>query len=150
MIDSSTGMKPGERYAVESLERTRHFPGFFLDGKYYLGPELLTAVGWLEGQQFLYDELDPAGEPVFPDRVAGTIRDLTLTLADGARLKLNKVRYNAQVDLPTQGTDDRQVQHLTPTSRVEVGAVQHGPSRLLAVSAGLLVGYLIARRLGRR
>ncbi|QAY93332.1 SDR family oxidoreductase [Pseudomonas sp. ACM7] len=103
MIHSLTGMKPGERYAVESLERTRNFSGFFLDGKYYLEPELMTAVGWLEGQQFLYDELDPLGEPVFPNRVAGTIEDLTLTLADGARLKLNQVRYTAQVDPPTQG-----------------------------------------------
>lgn len=46
----------------------RHFPGFFLDGKYYLGPELMTAIGWLEGQQFYYDELDPTGEPVFPNQ----------------------------------------------------------------------------------
>ncbi|WP_439958756.1 SDR family oxidoreductase [Pseudomonas silesiensis] len=107
MIDSLTGMKPGERYAVESLERTRNFPGFFLDGKYYLGPELMTAVGWLEGQRFLYDELDPVGEPVFPDRVAGTIEDLTLTLIDGARLKLNKVRYNAPVDLSSSEARDR-------------------------------------------
>jgi NAD(P)-dependent dehydrogenase (short-subunit alcohol dehydrogenase family) len=96
-------MKPGERYAIESLEGTRNFPGFFLDGKYYLEPGLMTAVGWLEGQQFLYDELDPAGEPVFPNRVAGTIEDLTLTMADGACLKLNQVRYNAQEDPPTQG-----------------------------------------------
>ncbi|MFY0729952.1 SDR family oxidoreductase [Pseudomonas sp. NFX15] len=103
MIDSSTGMKPGERYVVESLERTRHFPGFFLDGKYYLGPELMTAVGWLEGQQFLYDELDPAGEPVFPGRVAGTIENLTLMLADGVRLKLSEVQYNArQEPLPCE------------------------------------------------
>jgi len=47
----------------------RHFPGFFLDGKYYLGPELMTAIGWLEGQQFYYDELDPTGEPVFPTNI---------------------------------------------------------------------------------
>jgi hypothetical protein len=96
MIDPSTGMKQGERYTVESLERTKHFPGFFLDGKYYLGPELMTAVGWLEGQTFYYDELDPTGEPVFPNRVAGTIENLTLTWADGARLSLNAVRYNAR------------------------------------------------------
>ncbi|VVQ13610.1 3-phenylpropionate-dihydrodiol/cinnamic acid-dihydrodiol dehydrogenase [Pseudomonas fluorescens] len=101
MIDSSTGMKPGERYAVQSLEHTRSFPGFFLDGKYYLGPELMTAVGWLEGQQFLYDQLDSTGKPVFADRVAGNIEDLTLTLIDGARLKLSKVRFNAQADLPS-------------------------------------------------
>ncbi|VVO44857.1 SDR family oxidoreductase [Pseudomonas fluorescens] len=117
MIDSLTGMKPGERYAVESLERTRNFPGFFLDGKYYLGPELMTAVGWLEGQRFFYDELDPVGEPVFPDRVAGTIEDLTLTLIDGARLKLNKLRYNAQVDLPSSEVRDRpEVYRRDPTS----------------------------------
>jgi NAD(P)-dependent dehydrogenase (short-subunit alcohol dehydrogenase family) len=96
MIDPSTGMKPGERYTVESLKRTKHFPGFFLDGKYYLGPELMRAVGWLEGQTFYYDELDPTGEPVFPNGVAGAIENLTLTLVDGARLNLNEVRYNAR------------------------------------------------------
>ena len=98
MIDPATGMKAGERYIVESLERTRHFPGFFLDGKYYLSPELMTAIGWLEGQQFYYDELDPTGEPVFPNRLAGTIQDLTLILADGARLPLNEMPYKADVD----------------------------------------------------
>lgn len=62
MIDSATGMKPGERYLIESAQRTRNFPGFFLDGKYSLAPELLTAVGCLEGQKFLYDELFHAQE----------------------------------------------------------------------------------------
>lgn len=88
MIDPVTGMRPGERYSVESLERAHQFPGFFLDGKYYLGPELLTAVGWLEGQRFIYDALDATGEPVFPGRAAGDIKDLTLTLVDGTRLQL--------------------------------------------------------------
>ncbi|AZF15197.1 Oxidoreductase [Pseudomonas sp. R3-18-08] len=100
MIDSATGMKPGERYLIESQERTHHFPGFFLDGKYYLGPELMTAVGWLEGQKFLYDELDALGDPVFPERVAGVIEDLTLTLNDGARLKLKEVRFHAPLEQP--------------------------------------------------
>lgn len=98
MIEPSTGMKAGERYIVESLERTHHFPGFFLDGKYYLGPELMTAVGWVEGQQFFIDELDPSGEPVFPNRLAGTIENLTLHLADGARLELNEMPYRASAD----------------------------------------------------
>lgn len=102
MIDSATGMSPGERYAVESLERTRSFCGFFLDGKYYLGPELLTAVGWLEGQTFIYDELDALGDPVFPDRVAGTIENLTLVLADGARLKLHPIPVHVPEDLPAR------------------------------------------------
>ena len=53
MIDKATGMKPGERYRVENVERAHQFAGFFLDGKYYLGPELLTAVGWLDGQRFI-------------------------------------------------------------------------------------------------
>lgn len=96
MIDPSTGMKAGERYSIESLERTHHFPGFFLDGKYFLGPELMTAIGWLEGQQFFYDQLDPTGEPVFPNRLAGTIDNLTLILSDGARLPLNEMQYTPQ------------------------------------------------------
>jgi short-subunit dehydrogenase len=98
MISPATGMRTGERYAVESVERAPHFPGFFLDGKYYLGPELNTAVGWLEGEKFLYDQLDPEGEPVYPDRVAGTIEDLTLIMADGVRLKLTPMR--PEIDQP--------------------------------------------------
>lgn len=146
MIDSLTGMKPGERYTVESLERTRHFPGFFLDAKYYLGPELMTAVGWLEGQQFFYDELDPTGEPVFPDRLAGSIEDLTLTLADGARLKLNKVRFNAPLDSPSPALRER------PDASLDVPAKSSKPSLLVAVCASLLLGgclYALNRR-GRR
>ncbi|MFJ5282800.1 SDR family oxidoreductase [Pseudomonas sp. NPDC088429] len=98
MIDPSSGMKPGIRYVVESLERTRHFPGFFLDGKYYLGPELMTAIGWLEGTRFFYDELDIYGDPIFPESLAGTIEDLTLTLADGARLQLNEIEFHSKKD----------------------------------------------------
>ncbi|WP_434701964.1 SDR family oxidoreductase [Pseudomonas sp. D1-36] len=92
MISPATGMRTGERYAVESVERAPHFPGFFLDGKYYLGPELNTAVGWLESEKFVYDQLDPEGEPVYPDRVAGTVQDLTLIMADGVRLKLSPMQ----------------------------------------------------------
>ncbi|POG10929.1 hypothetical protein BGP84_14740 [Pseudomonas putida] len=95
MIDPTTGMKAGERYCVENVERAHQFPGFFLDGKYYLGPELLTAVGWLEGKRFIYDNLDASGEPVFPDRAAGDIENLTLTLVDGTALKLSRVEVSA-------------------------------------------------------
>ncbi|MCW8277394.1 short chain dehydrogenase [Pseudomonas sp. PCH199] len=129
MIASLTGMKPGERYVVESIERAHHFPGFFLDGKYYLEPELQTAVGWLEGQQFLYDQLDPTGEPVFPERVAGTIEDLTLILADGARLTLSEDPFRAQADLPIQLTAARPVQKF-----------EQRPSPLLVAAAALLFG----------
>lgn len=100
MIEPATGMKPGERYGVENVERTHQFPGFFLDGKYYLAPNLLTAVGWLEGQDFIYDHLDAAGEPVFPGRVAGTVEDLTLTLVDGTSLQLSRINADAAVDVP--------------------------------------------------
>lgn len=146
MIDPLTGMRPGERYSVESLERTPHFPGFFLDGKYYLGPELQTAVGWLEGQQFLYDQLDPTGEPVYPGRVAGTIEDLTLILGDGARLKLSEMAYDAPRYLPTEMTDD--ILNTYPLAAVR----PIRPSPLLVIGAALLVsGCLLAfNRLGRR
>ena len=98
MIDPTTGMKAGERYCVENVERAHQFPGFFLDGKYYLGPELLTAVGWLEGKRFIYDNMDAAGEPVFPGRAAGDIEDLTLTLVDGTPLKLSRLEVIARAD----------------------------------------------------
>ena len=160
MIDQSTGMKPGERYAIENGERTRLFSGFFLDGKYYLEPELQTAIGWLEGQRFLYDELDPTGEPVYPDRVAGTIENLTLTLADGARLKVNRVPYRVQGNPLTQktedATDDSHPQ-LTRTFHDKPGVIDRAsdgidrtathafgasprPSLMLAAGAALLFG----------
>lgn len=109
MIDSGTGMMRGERYVVHNLERTHNFGGFFLDGKYYLGPELMTAVGWLEGQQFLYDELDAMGEPVFPDRVAGIIENLTLVLNDGARLELEAVQVHVPNAQPERASVARPV-----------------------------------------
>ncbi|MFT0867888.1 SDR family oxidoreductase [Pseudomonas sp. CAM1A] len=91
MIEPATGMKAGERYRVENVERVHPFTGFFQDGNYYLGPELLTAVGWLEGQRFIYDELDATGESVFPGRMAGEISDLVLTLVDGTPLTLSLI-----------------------------------------------------------
>lgn len=140
MIDSATGMRPGQRYTVQNLERTKNFGGFFLDGKYYLGPELMTAVGWLEGQNFLYDELDANGEPVFPDRVAGTIEDLTLVLNDGARLELQEM----QVDAPMQAPES------APASQRREETVRRKTSQppylLIATGAALLVaGIAIAR-----
>lgn len=98
MIDSKTGMKPGERYSIDRLGDTHPFTGFFLDGKYYLAPELLTAIGWLENQRFIYDDLDASGEPVFPDRFVGTIENLTLALAGGQSLKLASVEVHALAD----------------------------------------------------
>lgn len=101
MIAPETGMKPGERYRIDSVERAPQFPGFFLDGKYYLGPELQTAVGWLEGQTFLYDMLDPNGEPIYPDRVVGTIEALTLVMADGLRLAIERMPYESETLTPS-------------------------------------------------
>ena len=100
MIDQATGMKPGERYSVENLERAHQFPGFFQDGKYYLSPELLTAIGWLEGDRFIYDSLDAEGEPIFPGRVAGTISDLTLNLVDGTSLQLSRIEASETFTAP--------------------------------------------------
>jgi len=146
MIDPATGMRAGERYNVECLERTPHFPGFFLDGKYYLGPELQTAVGWVEGQQFLYDQLDPTGEPVYPGRVAGTIENLTLVLADGTRLKLNEMAYDAPRYLPTEMTDD--ILNTSPLAPIR----PIRPSPLLVIGAALLIGgcLLAINHLGHR
>jgi hypothetical protein len=158
MIDPATGMKAGERYIVESLERTRHFPGFFLDGKYYLGPELMTAIGWLEGQQFYYDELDPTGEPVFPNRLAGTVEDLTLILADGARLPLNEMPYEAEIDssdVPISRNPSSSGHRPAPTSD-QHGAEgvrmsgKHPYPILLAAGAALLLGILFGVKQAKR
>ncbi len=110
MIDQATGMKSGERYRVKNVERAHQFPGFFQDGKYYLGPELLTAVGWLEGTRFIYDSLDAEGEPVFPNREAGTVEGLTLTLVDGTALELFPVDAGeiiAPLDHSFSGTEQQ-------------------------------------------
>ena len=148
MIDSATGMKPGERYLIESPERTRNFPGFFLDGKYYLGPELLTAGGWLEGHKFLYDELDAVGEPVFPERVAGVIENLTLILSDGARLKLKAFLFHAQEEQTVSITTPRGHVHVPNRPRRLHGevVVMTGPSS----GTGRAAAHAFAAEGGRR
>ncbi|HEN8712456.1 TPA: SDR family oxidoreductase [Pseudomonas putida] len=124
MIDQATGMKPGERYCVENVERAHQFPGFFQDGKYYLGPELLTAVGWLEGTKFIYDSLDAQGEPAFPERVAGTIEGMKLVLVDGTALQLSKIAPSDTL-LPTAGNIEQASQPDEP----EAPAPVEGPLR---------------------
>lgn len=146
MIDPSTGMKPGERYSVESVERGHQFPGFFLDGKYYLGPELLTAVGWLEGQRFIYDNLDPSGEPVFPERIAGTVDNLTLTLVDGTPLALTSIDEAAFADQPAAAAAEEEL-YLPEGSRP---AAPGRGSMLLALSAAMLLGGYVGVVLGSR
>jgi hypothetical protein len=147
MIAPETGMKPGERYRIESVERAPQFPGFFLDGKYYLGPELQTAVGWLEGQNFLYDQLDPNGEPVYPDRIVGTITARTLELTDGLRLSIEEVPFQAEALTPFQTLDE-----VTLETRPRAISQRHTaaglrkpiqPSPLLVAGAALLVGLCL-------
>ncbi|MBF8778307.1 hypothetical protein [Pseudomonas fulva] len=91
MLDPATGMLPGVLYSVDNLERAWQFGGVFKDGRYYLAPDLPTAVGWLEGTRFHYDEVDPDGQPIFAQGLAGVIEDLVLTLGDGTRLRLERV-----------------------------------------------------------
>jgi hypothetical protein len=89
MINSKTGMISGVRYFIERKNDTHSLTGFFLNGMYYLDPELLTSIGWLDGQQFVCEEFDiPSGHQAFPDRVVGTIENLTLTLESGEPLQL--------------------------------------------------------------
>ena len=124
MVDQATGMKSGERYRVENVERAHQFPGFFQDGKYYLGPELLTAVGWLEGTRFIYDSLDAEGEPVYPNKEAGTVEGLILTLVDGTALELSLVEADeiiAPLDHPGTNTEQE-----APRSRYPVSGPLRG------------------------
>ncbi|BBH45798.1 hypothetical protein KU43P_22750 [Pseudomonas sp. KU43P] len=149
MIDSATGMKRGERYCVENLERAHQFPGFFQDGKYYLGPELLTAVGWLEGNRFIYDSLDAQGEPVFPERVAGTIEGLALKLVDGTSLQLSRMEASAPFEpqrVASAVTRLAQSPPIPSTSRQPVGWQRLNNSAVILVAAaalGFVAGFLI-------
>lgn len=138
MIAPQTGMKPGQRYRIESVERAPQFSGFFLDGKYYLGPELQTAVGWLEGQTFFYDQLDPTGEPVYPDRIAGTIEGLTLLMPDGLRLEIEEAPYQAEPAEPAAPVCASLAGRLERLSRQPVR-----PSPLLVAGAAMLVGVCL-------
>ncbi|QHB28860.1 short-chain dehydrogenase [Pseudomonas monteilii] len=170
MIDPTTGMKAGERYSVENVERAHQFPGFFLDGKYYLGPELLTAVGWLEGKRFIYDNLDATGQPIFPDRAAGDIDDLTLTLVDGTALKLNRLEVSAMneeveaiaqsnPDIPryrspgaVESPDNLRAPQGRPQGLEGVGLTRKDkiPLLLSAAAIGFLTGLLITHAQRRR
>ncbi|PYB70556.1 hypothetical protein DMX11_21585 [Pseudomonas sp. LB-090624] len=162
MIDQATGMKPGERYCVENLERAHQFPGFFQDGKYYLGPELLTAVGWLEGDRFIYDSLDAEGAPVFPDRVAGTINDLTLNLVDGTALQLSPMAvsetFTAPIDDPISPIDEPPPLTHSPIRGPLRGSVEGAwrtakgktPLLLSAAVIGFVAGFVITHSQRRR
>jgi hypothetical protein len=147
MIAPETGMKPGERYRIESVERAPQFSGFFLDGKYYLGPELQTAVGWLEGQNFLYDQLDPNGEPVYPDRLVGTITARTLELTDGLRLSIEEIPFQAEAVTPFRSFDEVTVEPrpLAISQRHTAAGLRQPmqPSALLVAGAALLVGLCL-------
>ncbi|MBK4994523.1 hypothetical protein IAE39_002697 [Pseudomonas sp. S37] len=152
MIDPTTGMKAGERYAVENIERAHQFPGFFLDGKYFLGPELLTAVGWLEGKRFIYDNLDATGEPIFPGRAAGNIEDLTLTLVDGTALKLSRLEVSAMADdINAEDQPARGFSRNTETSgSLVLTRKDRIPLLLSAAVIGFLAGFVITHAQRRR
>ena len=135
MIAPETGMKPGQRYRIESVERAPQFSGFFLDGKYYLGPELQTAIGWLEGQIFFYDQLDPTGEPVYPGRIAGTIEGLTLVMPDGLRLEIEEAPYLAEPAAPVRASVAGRIERI---SRQPIR-----PSPLLVAGAAMLIGVCL-------
>lgn len=143
MINPSTGMRIGERYAIESSENPHLFSGFFLDGKYYLHPDLLTAVSWLEGQRFIYDELDSLGEPVYPEKMVGTIDDLSLTMEDGGVLKLIAIEFAAKpADTSEEFCDPAEPSRSTISTTT--------PVMLAATAATLILGYGIGRLLTKR
>jgi len=150
MLATATGMKPGERYRVEALERAHQFPGFFLDGKYFLGPELLTAIGWLEGQRFIYDNLDATGEPVFADRIAGDIADLKLTLVDGTVLELVSIQDWAREPIIDQAETPTRVQADWRHSGSLRGKRQPSAPWLMIAAVTILGGCALALLRGKR
>jgi NAD(P)-dependent dehydrogenase (short-subunit alcohol dehydrogenase family) len=141
MIDPTTGMKMGERYSVAKIGDTHPFTGFFFDGKYFLAPELLSAVGWLDGQKFIYDDLDSTGKPLFPDRLAGTISDLTLTLISGETLQLAAVEIESPI--PTEPS----VASNEP-KKLDIGPLSGKPVVITGASSG--IGRATAKAFARK
>lgn len=142
-MNNPTGMKAGQRYIIENVDGAPEFTGFFLDGKYFLHPELLTAVGWMDGDQFMLDQVSSVGESAFPGGLAGTIIDLTLKLKDGTTLTLAEVEVSAQVDDPADQSFDQANQRL---------AIQNpAQAFLIATTAAMVVvGYIVGRLLETR
>jgi len=142
-MNNPTGMKAGERYIIENVDGAPEFTGFFLDGKYFLHPELLTAVGWMDGDQFMVDQVSSVGESAFPGGLAGTIIDLTLKLKDGTTLTLAEVEVSAHVDDPADQSFDQANQRL---------AIQNpAQAFLIATTAAMVVvGYIVGRFLETR
>ncbi|MFJ5300911.1 short chain dehydrogenase [Pseudomonas sp. NPDC088368] len=138
-----TGMMAGRRYSIENVRGAPEFAGFFLDDKYFLHPELLTAIGWLDGDHFIYDQLSSTGEFAFPGGVAGTIKDLTLTLGDGRSLTITELETAAQPEGVTEQTCGS-ADELLPEKRPN-------PAFLFATTAAtVMAGYIIGRLLKRR
>lgn len=143
-MNNSTGMMAGQRYSIGNVTGAQEFPGFFLDGKYFLHPELLTSVGWLDGDRFIYDQLSSTGEPVFEGGVAGTIKDLTLTLVDGTPLSLTELEFAAQRDEPAE-------HKVAIANEGNLEKRIANPAFLLATaSITILIGYAVGRLSGTR
>lgn len=142
-MNHPTGMKAGERYIIKNVDGAPEFTGFFLDGKYFLHPELLTAVGWMDGDQFMLDQVNSVGESAFPGGLAGTIIDLTLKLKDGTTLALAEIEVSAQVIDPADQSLDQANQRL---------AIQNpAQAFLIATTAAMVVvGYIVGRLLETR
>lgn len=145
-MNNPTGMKAGERYIIENVDGAPEFTGFFLDGKYFLHPELLTAVGWMDGDQFMVDQVSSVGESAFPGGLAGTIIDLNLHLEDGTTLTLAEVEVSAQVDDPADQSFDQANQRLAIQSPAQAFLIA---TTAAMVVAGYIVGRLLETRRGR-
>lgn len=92
MLEESTGMKPGKRYCLESPAHGGFFDGYFIDGQYFDAAHHGSPVGWLEGNNFIYNVVDGSGVARFPNGLAGVIKNLVLTLIDGTTIQAREVR----------------------------------------------------------
>lgn len=91
MLDESTGMQAGQRYRIESPLDDLFIDGFFLDGKFFDSDHHKTPIGWLEANTFIFNTVNGNGTPKYPNRVAGEIHNLVLTLSDGKTLGVRTV-----------------------------------------------------------
>ncbi len=135
MIAPQTGMKPGQRYRIESVERAPQFSGFFLDGRYYLGLNCRPPSAGLKGKCFSTTSSTLPVSRFIRAGIAGTIEGLTLVMPDGLRLEIEEAPYLAEPLAPVRAS---------LTGRIErISRQPIRPSPLLVAGAAMLVGVCL-------
>lgn len=86
----ASSMQPGKRYRMRQDGEQRFVDGYFLDHRFYEGPN--AHVGDVEPNGFFrYRSNDETGKPQYLDDLAGKVKGLRLVGEDGTGFDLVEV-----------------------------------------------------------